>query len=723
MANTFNPLDYLGVKSSTPPNLIVRAHAPTNNDTKNVNIGDIWINRDITLGVDKEVYQLIDLSGNTANWAQLYPTDADASHFQCDTGIATVANNTINIFGEGEVTTDGAGNTITVGLTLGSDGQLLTGSTGFPPVWANLTSLGGTVTITNSPGSINLEAVGGGGGANSLTTDDTNAAIAVAGNINILGLPGGNIVTSSAPLAGDNLWIALNNNVVINNLTLQAQTGGVLQTNVVGVVSATHGTDGQLLISATGGVPTWANITAGAGIGIANAGNSITISATGGGGGMPIGSIVRFDLGGVAAKLPVGWLYCDGSSVLQGTYPGLFGVIDHYYLTQDTVRTFDIVNQDDYILCSAYGAGLWVAFRSTSDTGWNSLYATSPDAVNWTQRTWIAAPGFVPKSLVFGDGKFIIVGEEGYIYSSVDGINWVERDGSVVGTNNINKVAHNGLAGVNSKFVAVCDNGRIAYSVDGITWNLVPVSTFVVQNITNVAYGNGLWTAVSILPLSYATSPDGITWTQRQSPLHPYAATHIIYGNGVWIAAGNQNGYLSNSKLWIASSVNGIAWTDITPIYNTNTVNRVTYSPTVTYLTFADSLFVMGSKSYDSILPGQSLWTSYNGLTWTNQARVPNEDFLSQYQNAFDQTQIRTISFGNNTWYVGSQRSNSGQAKTSMTFQTINLTTHFRLPYLPLAMGEPNQYGSIYGRTSEQTFIKSHAYIVEHTPGYIIRAY
>lgn len=43
-----------------------------------------------------------------------------------------------------------------------TNGQLLIGSTGNAPVGATLTSTGGSVTITNGAGSINLEAVGGG---------------------------------------------------------------------------------------------------------------------------------------------------------------------------------------------------------------------------------------------------------------------------------------------------------------------------------------------------------------------------------------------------------------------------------------------------------------------------------------------------------------------------------------------------------------------------------
>jgi len=56
-----------------------------------------------------------------------------------------------------------------------------------------------------------------------------------------------------------------------------------LSTNSTGVPTWLALTDGQLVIGSTGGSPTAANLSAGSGISIANASNTITISGTGGG--------------------------------------------------------------------------------------------------------------------------------------------------------------------------------------------------------------------------------------------------------------------------------------------------------------------------------------------------------------------------------------------------------------------------------------------------------
>jgi hypothetical protein len=60
---------------------------------------------------------------------------------------------------------------------------------------------------------------------------------------------------------------------------------GVVQIDSTFKLGSSAGTNGQILIGSTGASPAWSTITAGANIAIVNAANSITISATGSGGG------------------------------------------------------------------------------------------------------------------------------------------------------------------------------------------------------------------------------------------------------------------------------------------------------------------------------------------------------------------------------------------------------------------------------------------------------
>lgn len=96
--------------------------------------------------------------------------------------ISPTAGN-INVVGTNVITTSGAGSTLTASLTNGTNGQVLIGG-GAQPLWANLTSSGGTVTITNGPNTINLEASGGGGVAGTASFFAYLPADVVIGNQN-----------------------------------------------------------------------------------------------------------------------------------------------------------------------------------------------------------------------------------------------------------------------------------------------------------------------------------------------------------------------------------------------------------------------------------------------------------------------------------------------------------------------------------------------------------
>jgi len=149
-------------------------------------------------------------SGNTIT----ITTAGDELTITGDSGgalLPTVGN--WNIVGGDNLTTSGAVSTLTVSLTdltqyavlfgassssiqasnLGTNGQLLIGSTGSYPAFASLTSSGGTITFTTGANSLNLEA----SSAVPLQFDgDSGSATPAASVINIVG--SGGITTSAA---------------------------------------------------------------------------------------------------------------------------------------------------------------------------------------------------------------------------------------------------------------------------------------------------------------------------------------------------------------------------------------------------------------------------------------------------------------------------------------------------------------------------------------------
>ena len=104
----------------------------------------------------------------------------------------------------------------------------------------------------------------------------------------------------------------------------------------------------------------------------------------------------------------------------------------------------------------------------------------------------------------------------------------------------------------NGTFVAIAIVGdslkwdEALVSTNGIDWTEFPGGDFLA-----VGYGNGLFVAVGGEEQIYS-SPDGITWTQRNSgdPSYLYS---VAYGNGQFVVAGSSGAILS--------SPDGIQWT------------------------------------------------------------------------------------------------------------------------------------------------------------------
>jgi hypothetical protein len=72
-------------------------------------------------------------------------------------------------------------------------------------------------------------------------------------------------------------------------------------------------------------------------------------------------------------------------------------------------------------------------------------------------------------------------------------------------------------------------------SVDnGVTWTAVAAAE--ANAWFSVAYGNGVWVAVSLDGTNRVmTSPDGVTWTSRAAA-EANAWISVAYGDGVWVA-------------------------------------------------------------------------------------------------------------------------------------------------------------------------------------------
>ncbi len=289
----------MGVEAISPPMLVVLDQAPTANDT-DFNLGTLWVDT-----LNDAAYLLTNLDGGTATWTQIASSTGTLLDLDADSGNATPSLGTIDIAGGTEITTSATGSTVTVGVTNGSNGQVMIGG-GADAAWANLASSGGSVTITNTANGINLEAAG----VAALTSldSDSGTATPVAGVITIAG--GTNITTAGAAATltinldaspsvagsltsgttiasgttitcGTGLTVSAGGIDSTGTTTLQDLGDGVVLSSAAGVLSDSAGNNGQVLLGSTGSTPAWASITSSAGtVALTEGANTLNLETT-----------------------------------------------------------------------------------------------------------------------------------------------------------------------------------------------------------------------------------------------------------------------------------------------------------------------------------------------------------------------------------------------------------------------------------------------------------
>lgn len=207
------------------------------------------------------------------------------------------------------------------------------------------------------------------------------------------------------------------------------------------------------------------------------------------------------------------------------------------------------------------------------------------------QKTW-AAQRVGDASLLgvaFGNGRFVAVGEKGTILTSDDGQAWIQR--AAGSTDDLWQIAY----GAGTFVVA---GGRsLLTSTDGITWT--SSTTPMPKGLGLITYGNGqFWVAGDSDVI--ASSKNGIAWTQHQVPLKGSGPKHIsqlVAGNGVVIAKSNEAFYAANdAEHW--TTTDG-AWR-------------------MSAIVFAGDHFIAYGSSDHA--PTNYFWTTKDGVTWSKES-------------------------------------------------------------------------------------------------------
>ena len=249
----------------------------------------------------------------------------------------------------------------------------------------------------------------------------------------------------------------------------------------------------------------------------------------------------------------------------------------------------------NYLYGVTHGNGTFVAVGSAFASPDNIL--TSTDGVAWTPRAF--GPSTNLRSVTFGNGWFVGVGSGGAVMRSSDGLIWEFYASGAPGD----------LYGViygNGTFVAVGLYNAILTSTDnGATWinrNTGPLRYVFIFSVT---YGNGTFVAVGndvekpYGPWPVLTSPNGITWTERNAG---FAALYgVAAGAGMFVAVSDYG--------TITTSPNGIAWTRRT-LGSPNPLNGVAAGP--------QSVVAVGDDGTILSSPDGAQWTSRSSGTTNN---------------------------------------------------------------------------------------------------------
>lgn len=268
----------------------------------------------------------------------------------------------------------------------------------------------------------------------------------------------------------------------------------------------------------------------------------------------------------------------------------------------------------------AYGNGVYVV------VGDDATIATSPDGVAWTLRRMSTA-GMDLVAIAFADGRFVAVGngtpssdKAALIMTSTDGFGWTIDEASAGAVSaKLSDVAYG-----NGVWVAIGTStgtltSRVFVSADARTWVSQVVTTLGLPSAVTegggrfIAYGAGRFVVFS--GGKCFTSTDGVTWVA--GPFSPDGGTGVLslaYGGGKFFAVGT-GGFSGNGVVFTSSD--GITWTLATTIPLAGQLISVAAS------TAGGAVAIPINGTYSdnaSAVAGKVVYNTTDGILWTKRA-------------------------------------------------------------------------------------------------------
>lgn len=361
------------------------------------------------------------------------------------------------------------------------------------------------------------------------------------------------------------------------------------------------------------------------------------------------------------------WTSADGVGAWTATtIPGATNLTDIAF--NSATNTYIVVGEGGYI---ATGAN---PLDGTSFTQQNSQLDAGI-TLNAVTVVDFVPPNAAPLTINY---LYVAVGTDGSITTSPNGVAWTaQRYGTTFDFNDVVQHApipddepatpnDTGVAG--SPIVIVGENGLILTSSNGINWstsytndniNLTSIASFLYQEpTTDDSFGNTPRVFVNVFVAvgengKVVTSRDGINWSERNSR-YPFTFNHIIYDTelGFFAAVGDQFTIFAspNGEVWnlmdaaededlnavafgngsyvavgddglILRSTDGETWTEV-PLANLPVAAQ---SQSFFGVTFGGPLDSLNSpiNQFVAVGSGNTIILSNDGLTWTAATSIP----------------------------------------------------------------------------------------------------
>jgi hypothetical protein len=188
--------------------------------------------------------------------------------------------------------------------------------------------------------------------------------------------------------------------------------------------------------------------------------------------------------------------------------------------------------------------------------------AADSGQLSWTWRNPLPSPDAFTV-IASGGGIYVAAGQDGVIYHSADGINWlqVKRPPLGMGGEYLDAIYANGiflLAGTDA-----AGTPHVSTSSDGVTWADTKLG-FDADDIApslQLAFGNGIYLVMG--ENGEATSHDAVTWTLHGLSFADVSFDNpIVFANGVFIVEGDPPSGPAKYSGTIFFSSDGVNWTE-----------------------------------------------------------------------------------------------------------------------------------------------------------------